>query len=492
MYSRSCGIGYQMSIAHSHGDSSMPHQSLDAVYIFTITSQPACEGMPKTVKHDPSDSIIGHYAIVKSYGIHKSPKRMGQACAHTTIYNWRKDQTRWNFFFLLLPAFFENAKCSIVQRNFSPRLAVRFIAHREHSISHIHIRPFQSLKFSKPQSGIQRENNTVMQISVRQFFGSTYQGLRLIGSQKTLTRIFDGRDFDPSDRVLAGKNCRSRQFRETCQGKCIVNNTAVLFDGRRSRTSRNQAVNNSLNIFSHDGRKRLHADSGSNNFVKTLFVCEPASLGSFGFNHVNAFKEVLEGHIGDALFGCFLLGGSSLSGSFLPHFKEALRPNAGFSVLFDFIQHVMSFFCIPLFGRPSHAFLGSATVFFIAYGVVTIWLPVTLFTGRVLVVADSRVLCLDFKFFHAPTMPPLLGENKGAPGNIDMVYHTEIIIPRKLRELCNQIQGLVKVPSWEFESPLRHHKKASGLTEQSVGPFLLRGILLVLGQKNLVASIESK
>ena len=37
-----------------------------------------------------------------------------------------------------------------------------------------------------------------------------------------------------------------------------------------------------------------------------------------------------------------------------------------------------------------------------------------------------------------------------------------------------------------------HHKKASGLTEQSVGPFLLRGILLVLGQKNLVASIESK
>lgn len=29
----------------------------------------------------------------------------------------------------------------------------------------------------------------------------------------------------------------------------------------------------------------------------------------------------------------------------------------------------------------------------------------------------------------------------------------------------------MKVPSWEFESPLRHHKKASGLTEQSVGPF---------------------
>lgn len=73
-----------------------------------------------------------------------------------------------------------------------------------------------------------------------------------------------------------------------------------------------------------------------------------------------------------------------------------------------------------------------------------------------------------------------------------MSYHVEITTPGKPGELRNQIQGLVKVPSWEFESPLRHHKKASGLTEQSVGPFLLRGILLVLGQKNFVASIESK
>ena len=29
----------------------------------------------------------------------------------------------------------------------------------------------------------------------------------------------------------------------------------------------------------------------------------------------------------------------------------------------------------------------------------------------------------------------------------------------------------MKVPSWEFESPLRHHKKVNGLAEQSAGPF---------------------
>ena len=52
-----------------------------------------------------------------------------------------------------------------------------------------------------------------------------------------------------------------------------------------------------------------------------------------------------------------------------------------------------------------------------------------------------------------------------------MSYHVEITTPGKPGELRNQIQGLVKVPSWEFESPLRHHKKVNGLAEQSAGPF---------------------
>ena len=40
-----------------------------------------------------------------------------------------------------------------------------------------------------------------------------------------------------------------------------------------------------------------------------------------------------------------------------------------------------------------------------------------------------------------------------------MSYHVEITTPGKPGELRNQIQGLVLARAWEFESPLRHHKK---------------------------------
>ena len=51
---------------------------------------------------------------------------------------------------------------------------------------------------------------------------------------------------------------------------------------------------------------------------------------------------------------------------------------------------------------------------------------------------------------------------KGLPirnGMPNMNYPIEITIPGKSGELRNQIQGLVLAREWEFESPLRHHKK---------------------------------
>lgn len=47
MNGRPGGIGYQMSVAHSHCNGSMPHQSLDAVYVFAITSEPARKSVAK-------------------------------------------------------------------------------------------------------------------------------------------------------------------------------------------------------------------------------------------------------------------------------------------------------------------------------------------------------------------------------------------------------------------------------------------------------------
>ncbi len=492
MNSGSCGVRYQMSIAHGHRNTFMPHQSLNAVYIFAITRQPTCEGMPKTMEYNSPCSVIRLDTVIEPNRICKSLKCVRKISTSCTALNrWENHIHRWNYLSSIM-TFFKNFQRSIVQWYFAARLAVCFIAHREHGIRQIHVRPFKALKLPKPQSGIQRENNTVMQVLVRQFLGCIYQGFCLVGSQKTLTSICDRGNLDANSRVLTFENDCSLQLHKTGLSKGIADNTAILLYRGWSRSSRDQAINNSLNIFPHDGRKGLHADSWFNNLVEALLVSQPAPLGSFGFRHIKSFKEVLEGHTGGALFGGFLFSGGSFGDNFLPHFRKTLRSTTDFSVFFEFVQYVMGFFCVPLFGRPSHAFFDSATVFFIADGVITIWLPVTLFTGRVLVVTHSRILSFDFKFFHAPTMPPLLGEDKGYPGNITMLYHIEITIPRKLRELLNQIQGLVKVPSWEFESPLRHHKKASGLTEQSVGPFLLRGILLVLGQKNLVASIESK
>ena len=457
MHGRPGGIGYQMSVAHGHGNGFMPHQSLDAVYIFAITGQPACKGVPKTVKYDSPGPVILLDAVIKADRIRKCPERMGQACAHVAPHYGRKDQSRSQFFFLLLSAFLKNTQGRIVQRYLASRLAVRLIAHGEHGMNHIHIRPFQPLKLTKPQSSVQRKDNAVMQVYVGQLFGRVYQRFYFLGRQEPFAGILNRRNFDATDRILSCENSYAFQLREASLGERVIYDAAVLLDGRRGRPGFDQAVDDALNIFPRDGRQGLCTNGRFDDFIEALFVREPAPLGAFGFGHVVPFKKVLEGHAGDILFRGLFFGGSAFGSRLLPHFRKALRPGTGLFVFLDPGQNLMSLFCVPLLSGPSHPFFDGAAIFFIANGVVAVGLPVALLTGRVLVVTDSGVRCLDFWLFHAPTMPPLLGEIKGTQGNLTIVYPTEITTPRKSGELRNQIQGLVKVPSWEFESPLRHH-----------------------------------
>ena len=451
------GIGYQMGIAHGHGNGSMPHQSLDAVYVFAIAGQPACKGMPEAMKYDAPGSVVQFDAVIEANGIRQRPERMGKVCTHVSADNRRKNQPGGNILILLLATLFKDAQCRVVQRYFAARLSMSFITHGEHGMNHVHIGPFQALKFAKPQAGVQREDYAIMQVYAGQLLCGIYQGLYFLGSQESFAGVSDGGNLYAANGILPGEDRCSIHFRKTGLSEGVIYDAAVLLDSRGGGTGLHQVINDSLNIFPRDDRQGLCANGRFDDFVEALLVGKPAPLGSLGFRHIVPFKEVLEGHMGNVFFRCLPLGGGTFGSGLFPHFGKALRPSTGLFVLFDSGQHLESFFCVPLLRGPTHAFFDGAPVFFIADGVVAVGLPVALLAGRVLVVTDSGVRGLDFWLFHAPTMPPLLGENKGAPGNLAMTYPIEITIPRKSGEVRNQIQGLVKVPSWEFESPLRHH-----------------------------------
>ena len=465
------GIGYQMSIPHGHGNGFMPHQSLDAVYVFAIAGQPACKGMPEAMKYDTPGSVVQFDAVIEADGIRQRPERMGKVCTHVAADNRRKNQSGGCFFILLLAAFFKNAQSRVVQRHFTARLSMGLITHCEHGMNHVHVRPFQALKFAKPQAGVQRKDYAIMQVYAGQLLCGIDQGLYFLGSQESFTGISYGGNLDATNGILSCEDRCSVHFREAGLSESIIYDAAVLLDSRGGGTGLHQVINDSLNIFSRDDRQGFCANGRFDDFVEALLIGKPAPLGSLGFRHVVPLKEVLEGHMGNVFFRRFSLGGGTFGSGLFPHFGKALWPSTGLFVLFDSGQHLEGFFCVPLLRGPTHAFFDGAPIFFIADGVVAVGLPVALLAGRVLVVTDSGVRGLDFWLFHAPTMPPLLGENKGAPGNLTMTYPIEITIHRKSGEVRNQIQGLVKVPSWEFESPLRHHKKVNGLAEQSAGPF---------------------
>ena len=184
------GIGYQMRIAHGHSNGSMPHQTLDTVYVFAITRQPASKGMPKAVKYDSPGPIILLDAVIKTNGVCKCPERMGQVCAHFTAYDRRKDQAHRRFLLFAFAALLKNFQCSIVQGHFASRLAVRFITHGEHGMNQVHIRPFKALKLTKAQASVQREDNAVVQVLVWQLLGSAHQSFCLLGSQKNAHENF--------------------------------------------------------------------------------------------------------------------------------------------------------------------------------------------------------------------------------------------------------------------------------------------------------------
>ena len=412
------GIRYQMGIAHGHGNGSMPHQPLDAVYVFAIAGQPACKGMPKTVEYDAPGSVVQSNAVIDADGICKSSECMGQAGAHIAADNRRKNQSGEYFFVLLLAALFKDAQCRVVQRHFAARLSMGLITHGKHGMNHVHVRPFQTLKFAKPQAGVQRKNYAIMQVYAGQLLCGIDQGLYFLGSQESFTGISDGGNLDAANGILPCENRCSIHFREAGLSESIIYDASVLLDSRGGGTGLHQVINDSLNIFPRDDRQGFCANGRFDDFVEALLVGKPAPLGSLGFRHIVPFKEVLEGHMGNVFFRLLSLGGGTFGSGLFPHFVKALRPSAGLFVLFDSGQHLEGFFCVPLLRGPAHAFFDCTAIFFIADGVVAVGLPVALLAGRVLVVADSGVLGLDFWLFHAPTMPPLLGENKGTPGNL--------------------------------------------------------------------------
>lgn len=98
MNSGSCGVRYQMSIAHGHRNTFMPHQSLNAVYIFAITRQPTCEGMPKTMEYNSPCSVIRLDTVIEPNRICKSLKCVRKISTSCTALNrWENHIHRWNY-----------------------------------------------------------------------------------------------------------------------------------------------------------------------------------------------------------------------------------------------------------------------------------------------------------------------------------------------------------------------------------------------------------
>ena len=142
---------------------------------------------------------------------------MGQVCTHFIAYDRRENQAGGNSFLLLLPAFFENPKCGVIQRYLAPWFAVRFVAHGEHGMNHVHIGPFQALKLTKSQAGVQREHDTIMRIKaledeldVRLFerLGRkvvlTESGLKLLQYAKKMLEIEEEARASVSDNAASG------------------------------------------------------------------------------------------------------------------------------------------------------------------------------------------------------------------------------------------------------------------------------------------------
>ena len=122
-----------------------------------------------------------------------------------------------------------------------------------------------------------------------------------------------------------------------------------------------------------------------------------------------------------------------------------------------FRKYLVGFFRIPAFRGPAEAFFSKFSRLFVANEKISIRLTISGLPGIMLAIADSWIRRLYFRAFHGPTMAPLLCKVKVLPGIHHTHQHIENITSSISRYVLYQIQGLVKVPSWEFESPLRHH-----------------------------------
>jgi hypothetical protein len=80
--------------------------------------------------------------------------------------------------------------------------------------------------------------------------------------------------------------------------------------------------------------------------------------------------------------------------------------------------------------------------------------------------ANAGVLGFAFCLSHSgPNIAPNFGKVKGVLGKVAISQLIEIIELEKLRKPYFRFQGLVGVPPWEFESPLRHQNKIKGLAQ---------------------------
>jgi len=455
------GIRYQMGIPHGHGDGFMPHQPLDAVYVGTADGQPTGKGMSEAVKNDAAGSVVRFEPVIEAEAVNKVSEGMCEVTARKLAQNRGENESDISLF-ASSPARLENGQRRIVQRHFAAGLSVCFITHGQHRMGHVHVWPLHSAELAQAKAGIQRQDDTVVHITVRELFGCSNKIFGFLGREKALTGIANFGHLDAQDWGRGTEDFMAMQFCLAGQVIEVAEDATILLDSGRRSARVYQRVNDRLDVVTRDRAQGPRAEGLSEHLIEALLIREPASLGALCIGEIVLLKKILQKHIGCMLFSRLLLSRRTLLGGILPHLCKAKRPLSCFLVFFYLGQDFVCFFCIPAFSAPSHGFFHGAAILHVADGEEAIRLAIALLPSGMLVIAHTGVLCLDLLPSHAPNMPPVLGGVKGSQGNDTPRKHVDFIAQGKSGESSKQIQGLVLAREWEFESPLRHHQKCKG------------------------------
>ena len=450
------GIRYQMGIPHGHGNGFMPHQPLDAVYVSAANGQPTGKGVSEAVKNDTAGSVVRFEPIIEAEAVNKVSEGMCEVTARKLAQNRGKNESDVALF-ANSPARLENGQRPIVQRHFAAGLSVCFITHGQHRMGHVNVWPLHPAKLAQAKAGIQRQDDAVVHITVRELFGCSNKIFGFLGREKALTGIADFGHLDAQDWGRATEDFMAMQFCLAGQVIEVAEDATILLDSGRCSARAYQRVNDRLDVVTRDRTQRPCAEGRFEHLIEALLISEPTSLGAFSIGEIILLKKVLQKHIGCMLFSRLLFSRRTLFGGILPHFCKAKRPLSCFLVFFYLGQDLVCFFRIPALSGPSHGFFYGAAILHVADGEEAICLAIALLPGGMLVIAHTGVLCLDLLPSHAPNMPPVLGVVKGSQGNDVPYKHVDFIAQGKSGESFKQIQGLVLAREWEFESPLRHH-----------------------------------